>query len=120
MEIGHIPVMQGGPRDGAGNAGSLEAVASRLAIAGHAALAAYRGEAPYLKKDTGTDVSDIRSGALKDSVKNGDEAIIRIVEDACDQLALSVVTVVHLLAPDVIVIWWRTNRSNGGHHAAEN
>ena len=95
--------MQGGPRDGAGNAGSLEAVASRLAIAGAAALAAYRGEAPNLKKDAGTDVSDIRSGALKDSVKKGDEAVIRIVEDACDQLALSVVTMVHLMAPDVIV-----------------
>lgn len=103
MEIGHIPIMQGGPRDGAGNAGSLEAVASRLSMAGAAALAAYRGEAPYLRKETGTDVSDIRSGALKDSIKNGDEAVIQIVKDACDHLALSVVTMVHLMAPDTIV-----------------
>lgn len=103
MEIGHIPVMQGGPRDGAGNQGSLEGVASRLSIAGAAALAAYRGEAPHLLEDAGTDISDIRSGALKNSVEKGDKAVIQIVNDACDQLALSVVTMVHLLAPDVIV-----------------
>ena len=103
MEIGHIPIMQGGPRDGAGNAGSLEALASRLSIAGAAALAAYRGEAPHLRSDAGTDVSDIRSGALKNSVEKGDEAVIQIVNDACDYLALSVVTMVHLMAPDVIV-----------------
>lgn len=103
MEIGHIPLMPGGPRDGAGNPGSLEAIASRLSIAGGAALAAYRGEAPYLLEDAGTDISDIRSGAIRDSVKNGDEAVIQLVHDACDHLALGVVTMVHLMAPDVIV-----------------
>lgn len=103
MEIGHIPIMEGGPRDGAGNSGSLEAVASRLSIAGAAALAAYRGEAPHLLDDAGTDISDIRSGALKNSVEKGDEAVIQIVHDACDKLALSVVTMVHLMAPDMIV-----------------
>jgi glucokinase len=103
MEIGHIPIMTGGPRDGAGNAGSLEAMASRLSIAGAAALAAYRGDAKNLLKDAGTDVSNIRSGALAESVKNGDKSVQKIVEDACEYLGLSVVTMVHLLAPDVIV-----------------
>ena len=103
MEIGHIPVMQGGPRDGAGNQGSLEGVASRLAIAGAAALAAYRGDAPILLDDAGTDVKDIRSGALKNSVEKGEESVVQIVNDACDQLAMAVVTMVHLMAPDVIV-----------------
>ena len=65
MEIGHIPILYGGPRDGAGNRGSLEAIASRLSIAGAAALAAYRGDAPHLLDDAGTDISDIRSGALR-------------------------------------------------------
>ena len=53
--------------------------------------------------DAGTDISDIRSGALKNSVEKGDEAVIQIVHDACDKLALSVVTMVHLMAPDMIV-----------------
>ena len=33
----------------------------------------------------------------------GDKAVEQIIEKACDHLASSVVTIVHLLAPDVIV-----------------
>ena len=36
----------GPPRSGLGQRGTLEAVASKLTIAGQAALAAYRGQAP--------------------------------------------------------------------------
>ena len=103
MEVGHIPLMADGPLDGANNAGSLEGLASRLSIASGAAQAAYRGQAPHLLKNAGTDLSEIRSGALADSVKNGDEAVEDIIKQACGHLAMSVVTVVHLLAPDVIV-----------------
>ena len=103
MEVGHMPVLPGGLRDGAGNIGSLESVASRLVIASAAALAAYRGDAPNLLKDAGTDISAIRSGALAKSVDNGDKAVKQIIEDACEYLAIAVVTMVHLMAPDRIV-----------------
>jgi len=103
MEIGHIPILPAGRLDGAGNSGSLEGLASRLSIASDAAGAAYRGQAPNLLEDAGTDLSDIRSGALANSVKKGDKAVEKIIEKACDHLASSVVTIVHLLAPDVIV-----------------
>lgn len=103
MEIGHIPLVPGGLLDGVGNPGSLEGMASRLSIAGAAAQAAYRGQAPHLLEDVGTDLADIRSGAISDSVENGDSAVIEIVDNACNYLAWSVVTVVHLLAPETIV-----------------
>ena len=103
MEIGHIPMLKGGPYDGAGNPGSLESVASRLSMAGLAAQAAYRGQAPALMEAAGTDISDIRSGALSESVEKGDKAVKRVVEQAAEHLGLGVVTIVHLLAPDVIV-----------------
>lgn len=103
LEIGHIPILQGGPLDGAGNPGSLESVASRLAISGQAAQAAYRGSAPNLLKQSGTNISDIRSGALQKSIDSGDDAVKAIVLDACRHLAMGVVTIVHLLAPDIIV-----------------
>jgi len=77
MEIGHIPMMPDGPLDGAGNQGSLESLSSRLAIASDAAAAAYRGQAPYLLKNHGTDLADIRSGALSESVKNKIEKAAR-------------------------------------------
>ncbi|MEM9413552.1 MAG: ROK family protein, partial [Planctomycetota bacterium] len=103
MEIGHIPMLPGGSLDGAGNPGSLESVASRLSIAGQAAQAVYRGGAPKLMKHAGTDIASIRSGALSQAVEGGDEAIKNILLDACTYLGLGVVTIVHLLAPDVIV-----------------
>lgn len=103
MEIGHIPLMPEGRLDGAGNAGTLEALASRLAIASDAAGACYRGQAPHLLKNAGTDLADIRSGALAASVSNGDASVKQIILQACGHLASSVVTIVHLLAPDVIV-----------------
>ena len=102
-EIGHIPLMPQGPLDGAGNNGSLEALASRLSIAGSAAQACFRGQAPHLLADAGTDIGNIRSSALANSVKNGDSGVVEVVENACGYLALGVVTIVHLMAPDVIV-----------------
>ena len=103
MEIGHIPLQSNGPLDGAGNQGSLESLASRLSIAGQAAQAAYRGQAPHLREAAGTDLSNIRSGALAQSVLNGDTAVQEIVTKACHDLATGVVTIVHLLAPDLII-----------------
>jgi len=103
MEIGHIPLMSDGPLDGAGNAGTLEGPASRLAIASDAAGACFRGQAPHLLDAAGTDVANIRSGALAASVEHGDTAVKEIILQACGHLASSVVTIVHLLAPDVIV-----------------
>ena len=103
MEVGHIQIMEGGPLDGAGNQGTLEACCSRLAISSAAAAAAYRGHAPHLLKEAGTDISDIRSGALAKSVKH-DPAVRQILESAIQNLATGVVTMVHLMAPDKIVL----------------
>ena len=104
MEIGHLPVDPLGPRSGLGQRGTLEAVASRLTIAGQAALAAYRGQAPYLMKEVGTDPADIRSGALSSSVKAGDEAVKQALLDAAAVIGTSVGGVVNLLAPNVVVL----------------
>jgi glucokinase len=104
MEIGHIPMALGGVLDGAGNSGTLESIASRLAISGAAAQAAFRGQAPHLKAVAGTDLSAIRSAQLANSIEQGDKMIRLIVETAAEYLALGVVTMVHLLAPDVIVL----------------
>ena len=104
MEIGHIPIMPAGALDGAGNHGSLEALASRLAIAGAAAQAAYRGQAPVLMDRAGTTLSDIRSGALSASVAGGDKMVEKIIKEAAQKIGWGIVTIVHLLAPDIIVM----------------
>jgi glucokinase len=105
FEIGHCQVLPGGPLCGCGQRGCLEAVASRLAIAGAAAQAALRGEAPNLLKIAGAaDLTEIRSRALADSIKAGDKAVERIVKDAAGGLGGGIPIAVSLVAPDVVVL----------------
>ena len=104
FEVGHMRVVPDGPRCGCGRRGCLEAVASRLTISSHAAAAAYRGQAPHLKEAIGTDVSDIKSGALSASIKAGDKAIEDIVRAAARHLGTAAGSLVNLLNPDVILL----------------
>ncbi|MCA9270392.1 MAG: ROK family protein [Planctomycetales bacterium] len=104
MEIGHVQVAPEGPLCGCGRRGCLEAVASRLAIASRAATAAYRGQAPHLLKNAGTDLADIRSGALAASIAAGDAAVEDIVREAARHIGRAVAGVVHLLSPDLVVL----------------
>jgi len=104
MEIGHLHVVPDGPLCGCGQRGCLEAVASRLAIAGEAARAAYRGEAPHLMNTAGADVAKIRSGVLADSIKAGDTSVEKIVYEAARHIGIAVAGVVNLLNPDRVVL----------------
>lgn len=104
MEIGHVKVVENGPLCGCGQYGCLEAVASRLAIAQAAAAAAYRGEAPRLMSVAGTDLSEIRSGALAESIKAGDRAVEDIVRNAARHIGRAMANIVNLLAPDTILL----------------
>ncbi|WP_372894959.1 ROK family protein [Stieleria sp.] len=104
MEIGHTRISSGTRSSGYELPGTLEAEASRLTIAAEAAKAAFRGDAPSLAKNVGTDLSDIRSGALADAIEAGDKVIRRLVEDASESIGISVVNIIHLLCPDTIVL----------------
>ncbi len=104
MEIGHVKVMPGGPRCGCGESGCLEAVASRLAISAQAAQAAARGQAPRLLKAAGSDLSEIRSGALAEAIDAGDVVIEQILREAAHFIGVAAGGLIHILAPDVIVL----------------
>ena len=104
MEIGHNPVQPAGPYSGISRKGSLEAVASRLAIASAAAAAAYRGDAPHLLSIAGTDIQNIRSGVIAESIEHGDTAVEDIVKQAGGWMGTALVSAVHLLAPEVILL----------------
>jgi glucokinase len=104
MEIGHTQISSSIRSSGHELPGTLEAEASRLTIAAEAAKAAYRGDAPWLRKEVGTDIANIRSGALADSVANGDVVVRRLIEEAAQTIGTSVINIVHVLAPDKIVL----------------
>ncbi len=104
MEIGHTKIASTNRKSGSLLSGTVESEASRLAIAAEACKIAHRGDAPYLAETYGTDLSNIRSGAIADAIENGDESIRNLVSDACRLIGYSVVNIIHLLAPDRIVL----------------
>jgi len=104
FEIGHVQVMSNGPRCGCGQRGCLESVASRLAIASQCARAAYRGDAPHLLEQVGTDISKIRSGALKNSIDAGDQVVDTIMKESARYIGIAVGSVINLIAPDIVVL----------------
>ena len=68
------------------------------------ATAAYRGNAPNLLERAGTDLSNIRSGALAAAIEAGDEFVQQIVCHAAQHVGRAVASIVNLLAPDVVVL----------------
>jgi glucokinase len=60
--------------------------------------------APNLRKVAGTDISNIRSGVIAESIKAGDQIVEEIVRVAAEHIGTAVAAVVHLLSPDVVVL----------------
>ena len=104
LEIGFLQMATEGPVAGVGPVGTLEALASRLAIAAEAAKAVYRGQAPNLAQLAGTDLAEIKSGTLCKAIEAGDKVIEDIVRRAADQVGRAIGSLVNVLCPDVVVI----------------
>lgn len=104
MELGHVPVLRDGPLCGCGRRGCLEAVASRLAISGQIAAAAFRGEAPNLLAAAGTDVAEVRSGPIARAIEAGDLVVERVVRESARLIGWALAGTVNLLAPDVVLL----------------
>lgn len=103
-EVGHMIYRPGGARCGCGGRGCYEAYAGRPVIAGQAAAAAARGMAPALMEATGTDISDIRSGALAKSIAAGDTAIEEIVREAGALIGQLACGLVATLSPSMVIL----------------
>jgi glucokinase len=104
MEVGFLQMATEGSAAGVGPVGTLEGLASRLAISAEAAKEVYRGNAPELGKLAGTDLANIRSGILAKAIEAGDTAIEVIVTRAAEQVGRAIGSLVNVLAPDIVVI----------------
>ncbi|WP_407569829.1 ROK family protein [Deinococcus altitudinis] len=88
-ELGHVVSVPGGPVSGAGQAGTLEAVASGTAIARDASYALNR------------EVSTAEAFALAQS---GDRIASRVVQGAMTRIGLAIADLQKMLDPEVFVI----------------
>ena len=103
-EIGHLLYDPSGPRCGCGNRGCYETYASRIAIAGRAAEAVFRGKAPALQAEAGMDLAKMRSKALARSIEAGDEAIEEIVREAAYIVGVLACDMINTLSPGLVIL----------------
>ncbi|GEP46024.1 ROK family protein [Brevifollis gellanilyticus] len=104
MELGmiYLPGTHlGSPHDGTV---LLEDLTSRLALASQAGVACYRGQLPELDKKTRGNLRDIRSKALANALRGGDEAGAVMFRNSIRYLGMGVAAVVNLLAPDHVTL----------------
>jgi glucokinase len=83
---------------------TLEDLTSRLALASQAGLACYRGQLPDLDKKTEGSLRNIRSKALANAFRSGEDAAMVMFRNSIRYLGMGVATVVNLLAPDRITL----------------
>jgi glucokinase len=83
---------------------TLEDLTSRLALASQAGLACYRGQLPDLDKKTEGSLRNIRSKALANAFRSGEDAAMIMFRNSIRYLGMGVATVVNLLAPDRITL----------------
>jgi glucokinase len=82
----------------------LEDLTSRLALAATGGVMCYRGQSEALNAKTGGDLRAIKSKALANSLRAGDEGTMVLFRNSVRYLGLGVAMVVNLLAPDRIVL----------------
>jgi glucokinase len=104
MEIGHMKVRADGELCGCGGHGCLETVASRLMVSAQVAAAAYRGSAPTVLAEAGTDLGAIRSSLLARSIEAGDKAVKDIVRRSARWIGFALANAVNLLGPDLVLL----------------
>lgn len=104
MEVGHTKISSSQRIGATGMSGTIETEASRLAIAGELAKLAFRGEAPNLQKEIGTELGAIRSKVILEAIEKGDKEVRAVVEQACETIGFAVANAVLMICPDCIVL----------------
>jgi glucokinase len=103
-DIGHYLLSPVGPLAGSDRHGILDDIASRTAIAGEAATLAAKQWAPHLAKNAGTDVTNICSNELAESIKEGDKSVEELVRSRAKIVGIAVSNLVDFLNPEMLVL----------------
>lgn len=104
-ELGHVTVLEDGPKCNCGNTGCLETLAAAPGIARIAKDAVLEGKETILNNYVqGEDFTGLTAKEVFDSAKEGDLVANKIVEDVARYLGLALANVINLLNPELIVI----------------
>ncbi len=102
--VGHIVVDPHGPRCMCGNTGCLECYASGPSIAAAAISHIMRGVETSIRDLVQGDMTRIDASVVFAAAEKGDSVALEIVERAALYLGIAIVSAIHLLDPERIVI----------------
>ncbi|PIU64084.1 MAG: ROK family protein [Armatimonadetes bacterium CG07_land_8_20_14_0_80_59_28] len=103
-EVGHMVVDPRGPKCGCGNIGCMESIAGRRSIARDIRSAIRAGEATIITELVGKNPKVIRSGDLREAVKQRDKVALRVLKNAAAAVGLGMANIANLVDPDAFII----------------
>lgn len=103
-EIGHIPVLQHGPRCKCGMVGCLEAAASGPALGAAGRRLAESGESPRLMELAGGNAAAITAAHVIQAASEGYPGPRTLLEREGEYLALATLIAARMLDPELVVI----------------
>lgn len=112
-EIGHMVVDPDGPQCSCGSRGCLESLASGSALRREAAERAAADRGSALWKLSGGDLAGLTGEMVALAAEGGDRAALRAFECIAYFLGLGIVSIIHLLDPEKVVLGGGVSRS--GH-----
>ena len=104
FEIGHMIIDFHGPQCTSGIHGSLEAFASKTAIANRIAAAVKSGKKTVLTSIVDGDLSKLGSRDLKKALKKGDELVTKTLEDTARMTGIGLANLITILNLQTIVL----------------
>jgi glucokinase len=110
-EFGHIVLRRNGPVCNCGGRGCLEALASGTAIARRARKMVRRQPDSLLAKMSADRNSPLSAKDVVAAARKGDALAASIIDDAATYLGLGIVSAIHLLNPEIVIIGGGLSRS---------
>lgn len=103
-ELGHIPVMEDGPKCGCGKRGCLEAISSGSAIESRAKEFLEQDKLSLIQDICEKEKRPVSAEIVARAAKSGDRIAIKIFNEAGWYLGKGIATAVNLFSPELIVI----------------
>ncbi len=102
-ELGHMIINQSSKKSSAGIKGTVEALASRRAIERDIRAAVRNGEKTVVTDLLDGSLAQIKSKVIAEALKLKDEVVMRVIDDVCQTLADTCISMRHALNPDKII-----------------
>ena len=107
-EIGHMNVMPYGPLCRCGSSGCLESLVSRNIIIARAKDLILKNRHSILRKVVGEQVDSIDLEAILRAAQEGDEDIIKLLQQQAEYVGLALANAISMVDPQVVIIGGET------------